>query len=183
MYCNYTGRTRSKCTKDALDNGLTQMMVYQTLMALSKAKVCFVKLLFSKTAIILTCTVTIQEGPDQNLLRMHWTMGLTQMMVYQILVALSEAKVCFVKLLFCKTTIILTCTVTIQEGPDQNVLRMHWTVGLTQMMVYQILVALSEAKVCFVKLLFCKTTIILTCTVTIQEGPDQNVLRMHWTMV
>ena len=21
MYCNYTGRTRSKCTKDALDNG------------------------------------------------------------------------------------------------------------------------------------------------------------------
>ena len=21
MYCNYTGKTRSKCTKDALDNG------------------------------------------------------------------------------------------------------------------------------------------------------------------
>ena len=42
-------------------------------------------------------TVTIQEGPDQNVLRMHWTMGLIQMMLYQILVALSKAKVCFVK--------------------------------------------------------------------------------------
>ena len=95
-------------------------------------------------------TVTIQEGPDQNVLRMHWTMGLTQTMVYQILVALSEAKVCFVNYCSVKTTMILTYTVTIQEGPDQNLLSMHWTMGLTQMMVYQILVALNKAKVCFV---------------------------------
>ena len=64
-------------------------------MGFSKAKVCFVKLLFYETAILLTYTVTIEEGPDQNVLRMHWTMGLTQTIVYQILVALSEAKVCF----------------------------------------------------------------------------------------
>ena len=44
----------------------------------------------------LTCTVTIQEGPSQNLLRMHWTMVLTQTMVYWTIVVPSEAKVCFV---------------------------------------------------------------------------------------
>ena len=64
MYCNYTGSTRSKFTKDVLDNGFNTDIGLPDTCGPQRGKGMLCKLLFCKTYIctmILTCTVTIQE--------------------------------------------------------------------------------------------------------------------------
>ena len=66
MYCNYTGRTRSKCTKDALDSGFNTDDGLPDTCGPQRGKGMFCKLLFCKNYhdIDIYCNYTGRTGSD-----------------------------------------------------------------------------------------------------------------------